>query len=46
MYMQSRLRRRLKRSGEVFTVLLAAFVVLAPRLDQWGVLEQVLTRLV
>lgn len=46
MYMQTRLRRRLKRSGEVLTVLLAAFVVLAPRLDQWGMLEQLVNRLV
>jgi hypothetical protein len=39
MYMQSRTRRRLKRGGEVLVVMTAAFVALAPRLDEWGMLE-------
>lgn len=39
MYLQTRTRRRLIRSAEVFVVVLAAFVVLAPRLDEWGLIQ-------
>jgi hypothetical protein len=38
-YIRPRTRNRLKRSGEVLVVLAASFVALAPKLDEWGILQ-------
>lgn len=42
MYLQTRTRRRLVRCGEVLVVVLAGFVALAPRLDEWGLIAPLL----
>lgn len=45
MYLRTNFRRRLRRSGEVLVVLMAGFVVFAPRLDEWGLVQPLLDRL-
>jgi len=40
--LRSRTRRRLVRMGEIAVLVLVAFVVLAPRLDEWGLVQPIL----
>lgn len=39
LYLRTTTRRRLIRVGEVAMLILIAFVVLAPRLDEWGLVQ-------
>lgn len=44
MYLRTNVRRRLWRSGEVLVVMVAGFVVFAPRFDEWGLIQPLLDR--
>lgn len=43
MYLRSNTRKRIKKAGEVFVCLLAAFIALAPRVDGWPFVQQLIS---
>jgi hypothetical protein len=42
MYLRPTTRKRIRKTGEVFVCLLAAFVTLASRIDGWPIVQQLI----
>jgi len=42
MYLRPTTRKRIRKTGEVFVCLLAAFVALAPRIEGWPIVQQLM----